>query len=49
MTHFKALREGFSGAGEFFRYWETLHGRIVPDLVEVWVIRFELITEAADD
>lgn len=42
MTHYEALREGFSGTGEFFRYWEKLHGRVVPDLVEVWVIRFEL-------
>ena len=48
MEHGKALREGFTGTGEFFRYWGGLHGRgpsarVVPDLVEVWVIRFELV------
>ncbi len=47
MEYGKALREGFSGTGEFFRYWERLHGRVVPDLVEVWVIRFELEGTAA--
>jgi hypothetical protein len=47
MEHRKALREGFSGTGEFFRYWERLHGRVVPDLVEVWAIRFELVEGGA--
>ena len=41
--------EGFSGTGEFFRYWERLHGRDAPDPVEVWaMIRLKLIeTEEA--
>ncbi len=43
MSHHKALREGFTGTGEFLRYWQMLYGPFVPDLVEVWAIRFELV------
>ena len=41
MLHWKAVREGFSGVGEFMRYWESLHGGYVHD-EHVWVIRFVL-------
>jgi hypothetical protein len=49
MDHRKALLEGFSGTDEFFRYWERLHGRAVPDLQAVWAIRFELVETSADE
>jgi hypothetical protein len=41
----RPMREGFSGTGEFFRYWEQLHGYCSPER-HVWVVGFEVVEEA---
>lgn len=46
ITYYDARAEGYESIPEFFTAWQAIHGKKASFKVKVWVLTFELVTEA---